>query len=186
MKLIVGLGNPGLSYEKTRHNLGAIALKEFAKQYGAKLKLVRAFKSRIAKIAILENECLLAMPNNFMNLSGEPVSLLLDFNKISLKDLLVIHDDIDLEPGAMRFKKKGGAGGHKGIKSVTQALNSHNFNRLKLGIGRSFSKDGTKDYVLSGFSKEELKIINPFIKKAVNACEAWVKFGIDRAMNEFN
>lgn len=186
MKLIVGLGNPGLSYENTRHNLGALAVKEIAKQYKAKLRLSRSLKSHIAKITILENECLLAMPNTFMNLSGESVDALLNSQNILLRDLLVIHDDMDLQPGKIRFKKKGGAGGHKGIESVAVALNSQNFNRLKLGIGRSFSKEEAKDYVLSIFSQEERKSVNHLIQKIVKACEVWVKFGIDRAMNEFN
>ncbi|MDD5006204.1 MAG: aminoacyl-tRNA hydrolase [Candidatus Omnitrophica bacterium] len=186
MKLIVGLGNPGLSYENTRHNLGAKSVKSIAKIYKVKLKLDRSLKSRLAHIDILNNECLLAMPNTYMNFSGEAVSLLLRAKKINPADLLVVHDDVDLDLGEMRFKKKGSSGGHKGIASIIKALNSQDFNRLKLGIGRSSRRQETKDHVLSSFSKQEAKIIMSLLKKIASACEVWVEFGIDRAMNEFN
>lgn len=186
MKLIIGLGNPGPVYAKTRHNLGAKAVKIIAKEYKAKLTLNRSLKSRLNKISILNSDCVLAIPNTFMNLSGEAVVLLLKSEKISSKDLLVIHDDIDLGLGVIRFRKNGSSGGHKGIESIIKALNTGEFNRLKLGIGKSFYKEGTKDYVLSNFSKQELEIINPLLKKVVKACNIWIKFGIDRAMNEFN
>ncbi|MBL7130503.1 MAG: aminoacyl-tRNA hydrolase [Candidatus Omnitrophica bacterium] len=186
MKLIIGLGNPGLSYEHTRHNLGVRAVKAITKEYKAKLKLDRSLKSRIAKISIVDNEYLLAIPNTFMNLSGRAVDLLLNSKKITPRDLLVIHDDVDLELGVMQFRKKGSSGGHNGISSIIEALNTQEFNRLKLGIGRSFIKEDIKDYVLSNFRREELKIVNSLIEKVVKVCEIWIKFGTDRAMNEFN
>ena len=186
MKLIIGLGNPGLSYQKTRHNLGVRALKAIAKEYKVRLKLDRSLKSRITQIEILGVQCLVAIPNTFMNLSGEAVGLLLHSKKIALRDLLIIYDDIDLGLGVMRFKKNGSHGGHKGIGSIIGALNTQKFNRLKLGIGRSLCKESTKDYVLSSFTKEELEIVDPLMQIVVRACEIWVKFGIDRAMNEFN
>lgn len=186
MKLIVGLGNPGLIYENTRHNLGAWVLKAIAREYKVRLKLDRSLKSRVAKIDILGTQCLIAIPNTFMNLSGEVINPLLRIKKILLKDLLVIYDDIDLELGAIRFRKKGSSGGHKGIKSIIMALGTEGFNRLKLGVGKSSCKEDTKDYVLSSFSKKELKIVNSLIERVVKACEMWVRFGLDRAMNEFN
>ena len=186
MKLIVGLGNPGLGYANTKHNLGARAVKLLAKVYRAKFKSESSLKSRIAEIEIGSNACILAVPNTFMNLSGKAVGPLLAARRVSPQDLLVIHDDIDLDIGAVRFKKKGSSGGHKGIDSIMGALNTNEFNRLRLGIGKSPKKGGTKDYVLSNFQKAEIKSVNALLEKAVRACEAWVSFGLDRAMNEFN
>lgn len=186
MKLIVGLGNPGLGYTNTRHNLGARAVKTIAKEYKVKLKLNRSLKSRIAKIVIDNNECLLAIPNTFMNLSGRAVALLLRAKNIAAQDLLIIHDDIDLDLGVMRCRKKGSSGGHKGIGSIIEEIDTQDFNRLKLGIGRGPSRQDTKDYVLTNFLKREIKAVNSLIKNVVKVCEAWVDFGPDRAMNEFN
>lgn len=186
MKLIVGLGNPSLSYANTRHNLGARIVKAITKEYKIGLKLNRSFKSRIAKIVIDNNECLLAIPNTYMNLSGESVSLLLRLKKVLPQDLLVIYDDVDLDLGAMRFRKKGGSGGHKGISSVIGAINTQDFNRLRLGIGRGHGRQETKDYVLTNFLRSEIKTVNSLLKNAVEACRVWVKFGPDKAMNEFN
>lgn len=186
MKLIVGLGNPGLSYENTRHNLGAKALKIFAKENKLKLTLNRSLKSRIAEIYFGGTKCLLAVPITFMNLSGEAVRLLVNFYKVPPEDLLVIHDDMDLELGTIRFKKQGSSGGHKGITSIIKALGAQDFNRLKLGIGKNFSKQEAKDYVLSGFSKKENKILDNLFKGIIQACQSWSEFGIDKSMNEFN
>lgn len=186
MKLIVGLGNPGSIYENTRHNLGARIVKAIAKKYKVKLRLNRSLKSRCAKIDISAVECSLAIPQTFMNLSGEALALLFSVGNIALKDSLIIYDDMDLELGAMRFRKKGSSGGHKGIDSIIKTLNSHEFARLKLGIGRVFPKLPASNYVLSGFSRKETVVVNSLIKKAVGACEIWARFGIERAMNEYN
>jgi PTH1 family peptidyl-tRNA hydrolase len=186
MKLIVGLGNPGLGYANTKHNLGARAVKLVAKEYKAKFKLERSLKSRIAEIEIDSNACLLAIPNTFMNLSGSAVGLILSARNISPQDLLVIHDDVDLDLGVMRFKKKGSSGGHKGIDSIIGVLSTSEFNRLRLGIGRGPKKIDTKDYVLSNFQRAEIKDINLLLEKVIKACEVWVNFGPDRAMSEFN
>lgn len=186
MKLIVGLGNPGLSYANTRHNLGARAVRAIAKEYRVGLKLNRSFKSRIAKIVVDNDECLLAIPSTYMNLSGQSIGLLLRLKKISPQDLLVIYDDVDLDLGVMRFRKKGGSGGHKGIKSVIETINTQDFNRLRLGIGRGHSRQETKDYVLTNFLRSEIKTVNSAVKDAAEACRIWIKFGPDKAMNEFN
>jgi len=186
MKLIVGLGNPGMRYENTKHNLGAKVLKIFAKENKAKLTLERSLKSRVAEIDFDGDEYLLAIPATFMNLSGEAVKLLMGARDISHKDLLVVHDDMDLDLGVMRFKKQGSSGGHKGVDSVIKALGTQDFNRLKLGVGKSFSKDDTCDYVLSGFSKREQKVIDNLLDKAACACRVWAISGIEKAMNEYN
>jgi PTH1 family peptidyl-tRNA hydrolase len=186
MKLIVGLGNPGFSYVNTRHNLGARVVKAIAREHKVKLKLSRSLKSRIAIITIAREECLLAVPNTFMNLSGAAVELLLKLKGVLPGDALVVCDDMDLELGVLRFKKNGSSGGHKGLASIIKSLGTRDFNRLRLGIGRSLGKEEAKNYVLSSFHREELKVVNNLVKKVVAACEIWVKSGIEKAMNEFN
>ena len=186
MKLIVGLGNPGLRYENTRHNLGAKVLKIFAKENKAKFKLERSLKSMISVVGFGDSQCLLAVPATFMNLSGEAVGLLLKIHKIPLGNLLVVHDDMDLELGVMRFKKQGSSGGHKGVDSIIKKLGTEDFNRLKLGVGKSSLKEATRDNVLSDFSRSEQKVISGLLNKTVHACQSWVRFGIDRAMNDYN
>ncbi len=186
MKLIVGLGNPGLGYANTRHNLGARVVRAIAKEHKTRFKSDRSLKSRVAKININGNECLLAIPSTYMNLSGKAVGLLLRSKNISPDDLLVIHDDLDLEIGVMRFRKKGSAAGHNGIRSIVNTINTQEFNRLKLGIGECFNKEKTKDYVLSNFCRDEIKLVNTLIKKSVKGCGVWIKLGIDRVMNDYN
>ncbi|MFC1709466.1 aminoacyl-tRNA hydrolase [Candidatus Omnitrophota bacterium] len=186
MKLIVGLGNPGLGYANTRHNLGARAVKAIAKEYKARFKLERSLKSRIAKIDIASQECLLAIPTTYMNLSGRAIGSLLNSKNISIKDLLVIYDDLDLELGVMRFRKGGSAGGHKGVSSIIGAINTREFNRLRLGIGKCLNKDVTKDYVLSNFCRDEIRTVDALIKRVIEGSAVWTRLGIDRAMNDYN
>jgi len=186
MKLIVGLGNPGLFYENTRHNLGSHTVKAIAKKHRVKFRLQRSLKMRLAKIEIMGEVCLLAVPNSFMNLSGGPIALTMKEKEIDIKDLLVVFDDMDLEPGIIIFRKKGSAGGHKGIDSIIRSLNTNEFNRLKLGIGNAPNKAYSHDYVLTCFPKRVSKIINSAVQQAVQACHTWIVSGIDNAMNEFN
>jgi PTH1 family peptidyl-tRNA hydrolase len=186
VKLIVGLGNPGLCYKNTRHNSGAKALRVFAKENKAKLILERSLKSRIAEVDLGGNKCLLAIPTTFMNLSGEALKLLIKSKNILPKDLLVIHDDMDLQLGSMRFKKQGSSGGHRGVFSIIKALGTQDFNRLKLGVGKSSSRDQAQDYVLSKFSRSEQKVLNNLLDRVIQACPVWAIFGIEKAMNEFN
>jgi len=186
MKLIVGLGNPGIRYTNTRHNLGSRVVKALAKEYKAKFVANRSLKSQIARIDSKDGGCILALPTTFMNLSGEAVGALVNYYKLDLGELLVAHDDLDLELGVMRFKKQGSSGGHNGISSIMEVLNSQDFNRLKLGIGRAQDRDDTVDYVLSGFSKNESKILDYLVEDATRALEVWLSSGIDKVMNEFN
>jgi len=186
MKLIVGLGNPGLFYKNSRHNIGIRVIQALAKEY--KVSLVRD------KTALYKEGCatlkgsafLLAYPLSFMNLSGMSVGSLVKKHRIQLEDLLVICDDLDLRLGNIRIRPAGSSGGHRGIASIIEHLESNAFSRLRIGIGRPVAKARIKDFVLTGFKKGESPLVNEAIEKAVEVSKAWLQFGIKEAMNKFN
>jgi PTH1 family peptidyl-tRNA hydrolase len=185
LKLIVGLGNPGLTYAHTRHNVGFMLADRLAelsdgsgerKQGQALVRWANAGGSRL----------LLAKPQTFMNLSGDSVWELVNFYKDGIEDLIIIHDDLDLPLGKMRFKNGGGAGGHRGLKSISQRLGSDQYDRLKIGIGRPPEKMTTEAYVLQAFSIEEKGILDKVLDKAAEGLRYWLTEGCDPAMNKFN
>ena len=189
MKLIVGLGNPGEQYRKTRHNAGRFLLESLA----AHLK-VRFQKSKIAEYtaAIVDSKdekTILAYPDCFMNVSGPVVKKLVDDFSIDFKkDFLILVDDVALTLGRLRLKSKGSDGGHNGLKSVQEALGSLEYARLKLGIGPS---DATaipflRDYVLSEFPSDERKALEEMVKRGLKACTVWLEQPIEKAMNAVN
>lgn len=184
MKLIIGLGNPGARYENTRHNLGAHTVQRIAKKYNKRLRLHRSLKTRLATLHIGRHECMLAVPYAFMNVSGESAALVLKAKNVEPKDILMVHDDMDLELGMMRLRRSGGAGGHKGVASVIQSLRTDQLNRLKLGIGRAPFQGSASDYVLSAFSKKEQRIIDAVVQKAMQVCGVWVQNGTEKAMQQ--
>lgn len=186
MKLIVGLGNPGKEYQNNRHNFGFMVLDSWALDLKWK-KSVR-FKSEIADLPPVQYErAILVKPRTFMNLSGEAVLAASRFYKVGFSDILVIHDDVDLPLGNIRFARKGSAGGHNGVSSVVQLLGSQNFCRLKLGVGRSHNPHvDTADHVLEDFLKGESRTRDHVIRTAVQAVQVWLAEGIDQAMNRFN
>ncbi len=164
MKLIVGLGNPGSKYEKNRHNIGFLAVDYLIKEFNAS-KLSSKFKGELYK----SDEYLFLKPTTYMNLSGESVRLVKDFYKIENDDIIVIHDDIDLKLGALRFKKGGGSGGHNGLKSLDANI-GNDYWRVRIGIGRPERKEMVVSYVLSDFEDEELECLEklfPLIKEAI-------------------
>ena len=164
MKLIVGLGNPGKKYELNRHNIGFLAVDYLIDEFKAS-KISSKFKGELFKAG----EYLFLKPNTFMNLSGESVVLVKDFYKIDNEDIIVIHDDIDLKVGALKFKRGGSSGGHNGLKSIDQYI-GNDYYRVRIGVGRPERKDEVVKYVLSDFSKEELDCIKKNfenIKKAI-------------------
>jgi len=164
MKLIVGLGNPGKKYEFNRHNIGFLAVDYLIDEFKAS-KISSKFKGELFKAG----EYLFLKPNTFMNLSGESVVLVKDFYKIDNEDIIVIHDDIDLKVGALKFKRGGSSGGHNGLKSIDQYI-GNDYYRVRIGVGRPERKDEVVKYVLSDFSKEELDCIKKNfenIKKAI-------------------
>lgn len=184
MLMIVGLGNPGQKYENTRHNVGFWVIDKIAQQLNIKVEKKQA--QSLVQTAFWEGKkILLVKPQTYMNLSGQAVQELINFYRDQIDDFIVIHDDLDLPVGQLRFKTGGGAGGHNGIKSISQHLNSQDFARLKVGIGRPGFQD-VKDYVLTSFGGEEKTAILEATDGAVEGIKTWITKGIERAMNEFN
>ena len=184
--LIVGLGNPGKQYENTRHNAGFICIDILAAKYGIKINKLK-FKSLMGEGRIEGRRCLLLKPQTFMNLSGEAVRDAVEFYKIPAENVIVICDDISLEPGKMRIRRKGSAGGQNGMKNIIYHLKSDNFPRIKIGIGAKPNPDyDLADWVLSRFTQSEAKLIKQVADDTVSAIEYMVKDDIDKAMSNYN
>lgn len=174
MKLVVGLGNPGKEYQQTRHNLGFMVLDLFAEQN--KINITKnKFESLLGEDQINNDKILFIKPQTFMNLSGQAVAAVKNFYHIELDKILVIHDDIDLEPGKIRLRTSGSSGGHNGIKSIISALGTENFPRIKIGVGKPLIKERIHDYVLEKFTAEEKTIMQTAIAEAVKKLEDWLK-----------
>ena len=186
MKLIVGLGNPGLAYAHTRHNIGFSVVKALSSKRKAPLKREGGTFSLTARARIDGVRAVLALPLTFMNVSGSAVKVLVKKHKIELSDILVVVDDLDLEAGRLKIRAAGTSGGHKGIASVIDALGTGEFNRLRLGIGRPPRGVESSEYVLAPFSKKEKADIEEAIENAVACCESWAQVGITETMNIFN
>jgi len=189
MKLIVGLGNPGRSYAGNRHNIGFICLRYFARAQGIKFDHKKGL-ARIGTGTVAGNKMVLARPQTFMNNSGKSVSRLLRSFKVSPKDLLVIHDDLDLPPAKIRISSGSGSGGHKGINSIIEALGTREFTRLRVGIGRPAKPNPTEDdiiaYVLSDFTPTEKEAISLVIPRVSEAILYLLTEGLTPAMNRYN
>ena len=184
--MIVGLGNPGKQYETTRHNAGFICLDLLSEKHGIKVNKLK-FKALIGDGRIGGVRCLLLKPQTFMNLSGEAVREAADFYKIPPERIIVICDDISLEPGKIRIRRKGSAGGQNGLKNIILHLNGDNFPRIKVGIGAKPNPEyDLADWVLSHFSKDEAKLIKDAAEKVIGAVEYMVDGKIDKAMIEYN
>lgn len=185
MKLIVGLGNPGKEYAGHRHNLGFRCINHLAKAHGIGVAKrhcqAQAGTGRIAGVPVA-----LAKPRTFMNLSGESVRLLMQRYKAKREDLVVIHDDLDLPPGRIRFYANGGPGGHKGVESVIAALGSRDFVRIRVGVGRPPPGMDPVDYVLLDFSPTERPAIEKAIARVGEAVPFMLKEGLAAAMNRYN
>jgi len=185
MKCIVGLGNPGLKYRKTRHNVGFMVIDELAKRFHTKLT-EKKFNGYYTIERINGERVILLKPQTFMNLSGECIRPLIDYYQIDPEDVLVVYDDLDLPTGKIRLRKTGGHGGHNGIRSTIDHLGGKNFKRLRLGIGRPTTAQPIVDYVLQKFHKKEQEEANLGILTAADVCEAWLKTSFDKLMNEYN
>ncbi|HEX3203662.1 MAG TPA: aminoacyl-tRNA hydrolase [Nitrospiraceae bacterium] len=184
MRLIVGLGNPGRAYVFTRHNIGVMVLEQAAARWGIRLNhhgLAYRGGGDVDGI-----EVTLAQPLAWMNQNGPVVAGLLHELEVGPRDLLVIHDDVDLPVGRLRIKREGGSGGHNGIRSIQAALQSSDFCRLKVGIGRPAPGEETADYVLSPFGPDDWVSVHEAMDRAVMALECWVREGAEAAMNRFN
>lgn len=185
MKIIVGLGNPTREYEGTRHNVGFSVIYALSDEYDINVD-TKKHKALIGKGVIGGEKVILAMPMTYMNLSGESVRELKDYYKCDNEDIIVIYDDISLDVGRLRLRKKGSAGGHNGIKSIISHLGTEEFPRIKIGIGEKPKKMDLADYVLGRFSKEEQPIIRESATSAAKAVYCILTDGMDAAMNKFN
>ena len=188
-KLIVGLGNPGRSYAGNRHNIGFICLRYFARFQGIKLDRKKGL-ARTGTGMVAGSKVVLARPQTFMNNNGQSVSRLLRSFKVNLKDLLVIHDDLDLPLAKIRISSGSGSGGHKGINSIIAELGTQEFTRIRVGIGRPAQPNPTEEdiiaYVLSDFTPDERKVISLVIPRLSEAILCLLTEGLTPAMNRFN
>lgn len=183
MWLIVGLGNPGRRYAKTRHNAGCMAADEIACRYGLEFRDREAFS--IAKGSLEGNAVILLEPLTFMNRSGLAVRDAMKRYAIPPEKLIVIQDDIDMETGKLKIRKRGSSGGHKGLQSIIENIGTTEFLRVKIGVGR---EEGVpvEEYVLGKFRKDEAPLIKDALSKTADAVEAIIKDGVEKAMNRFN
>ncbi|MBC6309668.1 aminoacyl-tRNA hydrolase [Listeria sp. FSL L7-1582] len=184
MKMIVGLGNPGKKYERTRHNVGFMVVDELSFRYQTPWKKSK-FNGMTSSIVVNGEKMLLVKPLTFMNLSGECVRPLMDYYDISVDDVMIVYDDLDLPTGKIRLRQKGSAGGHNGMKSLIQHLKTQEFNRIRVGVDRPANGD-IINYVLGDFPKSEQADIIDAIKKSADAVEAWSNKGFAEVMNQFN
>lgn len=190
MIAIIGLGNPGVEYVKTRHNVGFMVLNKLAQDLGAdEFKPEKKFNAETTSASLHGKKLILAKPNTFMNLSGEAVQPLMQFYKINTENLWVIHDDVDLPLGEIRIRKDGSPGTHNGMKSITHFI-GQNFPRVRIGVESRGTtapvQQDTSSFVLSHFLKEEEPILKEVTQKAVKALKTAFDEGIEAAMNEFN
>ena len=184
--LVVGLGNPDKKYTLTRHNSGFLCVDELAEKHGFKINKLK-FKALIADTVINSHRVIVMKPQNYMNLSGEAVREAVNFYKIPPENVIVIFDDISLDVGKLRIKRKGSDGGHNGIKSIVSCISSNNFPRIKLGVGKKPHPEyDLAAWVLSEFKKDEEKPLKEAIDNACDALLLMLDGKIDEAMNKFN
>ena len=184
--LIVGLGNPGNKYTITRHNTGFLCLDMLSEKLGFRIDRLK-YKSLMADVNINGHRCIVMKPQTFMNNSGEAVRECASFYKIPPERIIVISDDTSLDIGKMRIKRKGSDGGQKGLRSIIYHMNSDNFPRVKIGVGKKPHPDyDMADWVLSEFKKDEQKVLEPVLENACKALELMLDNQIDKAMNLYN
>lgn len=185
MKLIVGLGNPGDKYKGTRHNVGFQAIDELAERFNISVKN-KEHKGLVGKGIIMGEKVILLKPQTFMNNSGESVQPLAAYYGVHEEDIIIVYDDICLEPGHLRIRKKGSAGGHNGMKSIINRLGTENFARVRIGVGEKPDHYDLADWVLSRFDKSLQADASKGISDAARAITVIISEGIDAAMNLFN
>jgi PTH1 family peptidyl-tRNA hydrolase len=184
--LIVGLGNPGAEYAKTRHNAGFLLVQKLAERWKANWTLEKKFNARVARAERSERRVLLCEPQTFMNSSGESVGPLAQFFRVPISRLLVAVDDADIPFGEIRLRPGGSSGGHHGLESIEQHIGTREFARLRIGIGRKAGAREITDYVLGRFSAAESELAEKVLAKAADKTEVWLKAGIQKAMSQLN
>ena len=185
MKLIVGLGNPGPEYDRTRHNMGFKVIDKLATKYQIDVSHSK-FKGKYGTGLINGEKIILFKPYTYMNLSGEAVSEIVSYYKVDLQDVIVIYDDIDVAPGLIRIRKSGNPGSHNGMKSVTDYLNDKNFPRVRVGTGKPKGNEDLIEYVIGAIDDEDKKLLEEGINKAFEATSMIIEKDIDSAMNKYN
>ena len=183
--LIVGLGNPGKKYARTRHNVGTDAIELLAQRLSVSLKVGRD-RAQVAETRIGDQAVVLAVPTTWMNDSGEAVGPIARRYKIPAANIIVIHDELDLEPGAVKLKMGGGLAGHNGLKSISQHMGTNDYMRVRIGVGKPSNKEQGADHVLSSIPAAERKILDVAVETACDAVERIMKEGLDAAMREYN
>ena len=188
---LIGLGNPGDKYYKSRHNIGFLLLENFSKKYNSNFLIKDKLKSSCSEFKINNSTYRLFLPNTFMNNSGDAVRAIVDWYKINLDQIFIIVDDKDLPLGKIRFRKKGGSGGHNGLKSIIEKLRTHNFNRIRIGIGSPPSIQGTKNFntvshVLGNISQEEKIILDKVYRRVIESLEQLNNKKEDFIIHELN
>jgi len=182
--LVVGLGNPGAEYDGTRHNIGFAVVDSLAESAGISFTSERL--GSVARIKIRGKQVILLKPNTYMNLSGKAVNYWLQHEQIPVANLIVVTDDLALPVGSIRIRLKGSDGGHNGLKSINETLNSTDYSRLRFGIGSQFPKGKQADYVLSAWSDEEFTLVKEKTKRSAEAITHYISAGPVFAMNQFN
>lgn len=185
MYCIVGLGNPGLKYENTRHNAGFLTIDYLANKFGIDVKKSK-FKSLYGQGVISGQKVMLVKPQTYMNNSGEAVREIKNFYKFDIDKFIVIYDDIDIEFGTIRIRKKGSAGTHNGMKSIIYQIQDDKFPRIKIAVGKKPEYMDLANFVLSGFTEKEAEVIREEIKLAADSIETMIESSIDMSMNKFN
>jgi PTH1 family peptidyl-tRNA hydrolase len=184
--LVVGLGNPGPRYQETRHNIGFRAVERLVERHGS-VGFRSRFEGEVAQLDVEGERLIVLKPQTFMNRSGHSVRPAMAFFKLTAKDLLVVHDELDLAPGDLRLKVGGGEAGHNGLRSITEQLGTSDYARLRCGIGRSSGGKGTvADYVLDAFPPADLPLVEQMVNGAVEAIVRVIKEGMSSAMNVTN
>lgn len=185
MYLIVGLGNPEEEYSKTRHNMGFNTINKISDEFNIEINKNK-FDGLYGEGIIKNEKVILLKPQTYMNLSGKSIIQVVNFYKIPLENIFVIYDDIDIDPGEIKIRKKGGPGSHNGMKSVVAELKTEDFTRIRVGIGKPKYKDDMINYVIGTVSKEEREILEEGTTKAKDAIISIIEIGIDKTMNNFN
>lgn len=185
MYLIVGLGNPEEEYANTRHNMGFDTINELAKKKEIEITK-KKFEALYGSGFINQEKVILVKPQTYMNLSGQAVRQFMDFYKLEKENLIIIYDDMDIEPSIIKIRKKGGPGGHNGMKSIIQHIGTDEFKRIRIGIGRPKEEFDKINYVIGSVNEEQHNILQKGVSKAVVAVEEIIQNGVDKAMNKLN
>lgn len=184
--LVVGLGNPGPEYERTRHNVGFLVADSLAQRVGGRFTVHKKSGTDLLQARLDGRQVLIAKPRSFMNLSGRPVSALARFFSVPPTEVIVVHDELDLPFGAVRLKRGGGEGGHNGLRSISSALSTKDYLRTRIGIGRPPGRQDPADFVLKPFGAAERKEVPVVVEQAADAVELLLRVGLETAQNQLH